>query len=542
MAGFMRITRCTALNFGSFKEISFEYTALGLAIISGATGCGKSTLQNIPLWCLYGITAKNGAADDVRAWDVEEPTYAEVEVNLGYQTITVCRTRGKPSQNDLYWLVPGSGDGPQRGKDLIDTQKILVSLLTVTQEAYLTAACYNEFSPTATFFVDKARDRRELFERISDLSLPIQLSTSIVAEKKILRKEIHNQQSELDTVKGHLSGLIRGKTKTEQQVGLWEQTHQEHITQLTDSAENFDIEIKNTQDTLLKRQKAWDDQKAIILLAHNRDKEVLLNKLAAMDASKCPTCGHSKDPIDRTADKLESIEREIARVTKETNPVIEKIATINTENHYIKQLDKAKQEKNPYISLTTEIDKDITNCNSRIENITGNLSTSEREFSALEQLEDLAMQLRVSLLNHAVKSVERETNRYLETYFDSQLLVSFTLKDADTLEVILHKDSHECSFKQLSKGQRTLLKLCFAVSMMKAASDRLITSFNMLQFDEALDGLDDDLKVKAFRLFSELAEEHETILVIDHSEAIKNLFNRKFSVWLNTEGSHIDES
>jgi DNA repair exonuclease SbcCD ATPase subunit len=86
-----------------------------------------------------------------------------------------------------------------------------------------------------------------------------------------------------------------------------------------------------------------------------------------------------------------------------------------------------------------------------------------------------------------------------------------------------------------------MLKLSFVVSIMAAAQNKAGQHFDALFFDEALDGLSSDLKVKAFGLFEELSKEYGTIMVVEHSPDFQNLFERRFHVELQGDNSVIEE-
>ena len=137
--------------------------------------------------------------------------------------------------------------------------------------------------------------------------------------------------------------------------------------------------------------------------------------------------------------------------------------------------------------------------------------------------------------------VETATNTYLEKYFDAELRVSFSL-DADSLDATIHKNGYECIYKQLSKGQRGLLKLCFSVAVQQAVSDNKGVRFDNLFYDESLDGYDDNLKIKAFRLFEELAQGRESLLVIDHNVSFQQLFHTVFTVSMEGDHSVLEQS
>jgi len=131
-------------------------------------------------------------------------------------------------------------------------------------------------------------------------------------------------------------------------------------------------------------------------------------------------------------------------------------------------------------------------------------------------------------MSKAVHQLESATNAYLERFFDAAIRVRFLLEDSDKLGVEISNDGHSCPFRNLSGGERTMLKLAFSLSLMKAVQDRSGVSFDMIMLDEPFSGLSDPLKVKAFALLQHLETEYNTVLVIDHSSDLKAQFNRVF--------------
>ena len=65
----MKLLKASVVNFGSYSKLDFDFNNQGLTLIQGSTGSGKSTLQDIAIWTVLGITAKDGNADDVRNWN-----------------------------------------------------------------------------------------------------------------------------------------------------------------------------------------------------------------------------------------------------------------------------------------------------------------------------------------------------------------------------------------------------------------------------------------------------------------------------------------
>ena len=201
---------------------------------------------------------------------------------------------------------------------------------------------------------------------------------------------------------------------------------------------------------------------------------------------------------------------------------------------------KAANDKSPF---TDPIDKlydgiEVTYTNKTL--LDASIASIEHKIASLTRLYDLSFELRGELLKKAVNQIQSDTNGYLEKYFDAEIRVFFSAEDLDNFDVIIQKSGFECSFKQLSKGQRQLLKLCFAVSIMAASANTAGIHFSNIFMDEALDGLDDDLKIKAFNLLSELESEHESVIIIDHAPAFQNLFSKRYHVTMDSDVSSIE--
>ena len=77
---------------------------------------------------------------------------------------------------------------------------------------------------------------------------------------------------------------------------------------------------------------------------------------------------------------------------------------------------------------------------------------------------------------------------------------------------------------------------------MKVAANNSQEKFGSVFLDEALDGLDSDLKIKSYSLLQDLAKDHDSVLVIDHATELKEMFERKYKVAMENGGSVIEQS
>lgn len=558
----MKVKSVLAENFGSYELLQMDLADKGLTLVHGATGSGKSTLPDVVAWTLFGVTAKGGAADDVRAWGSPNPTSGQVFL----EGLTVVRKRGKANQNDLFFYTDDSG--PIRGKDATDTQKLLNERLGCDADTFLSASYLSEFSPTATFFSARAKDRREVFERVADLSLPVTLLERIKTKAK-LEKTSHDSLLRTETQRisqrqVHVSHLQRLRREAD----AWEGKQRaalRHAPDITAMSESLGRQAAEWYDQHARRLEALADRidQVTQKQASVEDLQKSIKQLqAGLERLRNTTCGECGGPKEGAkADKqvqliqaqkdalqaallnqarLDGYIRELDTLDAAVNPFNAQIDACEQVYEKEQQAYEAlKAAVNPHKASIAELEEDTA----KLE--TGLAATSEARLagaariSALDQLADLTYTLRATLLLHSVTQAEEKTNNILERHFESEIRVKFEMADADSLNVSIIKNGHQANFKQLSKGQRQLLKLSFMVGVMDLTANNAGQSFNVVFADEALDGLDSELKVKALTLFEEMAVTHGSVYLIEHSSEVKALVDNRIEVTLNGDHSEL---
>lgn len=474
----MKILSVKAQNFGSYKELSFDFSSQGLTLIQGANGSGKSTLCDLIPWTLFGRTAKGGAVSEVLTWPGDQITTATLTMADGF---TYTRRRGsKSGDNDLYWrtrLDDVQNGVSHRGKDLNDTQRLINLQLGMDYDLYLASAYYHEFSQTAQFFTTTAKNRRTICEQLVDLSLPKSLQTKASEEIKIKAK-----------------------------------TQSEYIIKISSLASNLTL-LQRLQASESTKASAWDYTQGV-------QKEKALKAYQAFEAgrkriimNKCHTCSTvlaaPKEVYDGSA-----------------NP------------HYA-AIERLEQEQNPYTGSLKDYGVEIT-ATETARRDTANASNGLRnEIEELELLQQVIQDFRSVSISNTISFVEEKTNSFLTDFFDAEIRVSFTVAEADKLEVEIQKDGNQATYTQLSKGQRCILKLCFGLAVMQTVSNHHGITPNALFLDEALDGLSSEMKEKAFRLFETISQGTESVFVVEHSEHLKPMFSNSYTVRLTNEGSVI---
>jgi DNA repair exonuclease SbcCD ATPase subunit len=556
----MKIDAIATTNFGSYEEFNMGFGDMGLALIHGPTGSGKSTLMDMVSWCLYGVTAKGLAVDEVRSWHSKENTTGMITVEINGNMVTILRERGnRAHDNDLYMLENGI---EIRGKDATETQQLICQRLGASAEEFITASYFHEFSDAANFFVAKAKDRRNLFEQLAPLEFPKDLAEKSAAAKKQVKAKLVEAEKEYTAENAKLQQLIETRNSTIKASDSWMRGHAKNIIEIENLLKNYDTEKKNKKDSLKVKFLNFEDNRKKHIDKLKKRSDELDEKIAqyvpvpVKEAReiKCKSCGQMINKSQEDLWKAKEALRNHQDNLKEKKMVDENLAgweIVNTyqeqidaldaqENPYVEQLDRENKRVNPFVDQIESAIEKVTATGANVSKLLTSVKALEAKISDLGQLYDLSSVLRAELLKRTVGAINDKVNNILETYFDSELRVTLVL-DEDNLDANIQKGGFDCNYRQLSKGQRQLLRLSFVVAVQEALSNKLAVSFQNLFFDEALDGLDEELKIKAFALFEALSLNHESILIIDHSRAFHNMFDKKLRVTMVGDKSKIEE-
>lgn len=565
----MKIISAEVYNFGSYKYLKFDFDNQGLCLIQGATGSGKSTLCDIATWTLFGVTAKDGAVDDVLSWDTEEVTKASVFVQVNQNLhMTITRIRGK-GKNDLYHnafdptIYSNEESLPTRGKDVTDTQKIINELFQCTPQTYLSGAYFHEFSKTSQFFTLVAKERRLILEQLVDLTLAKTLQAKAADNKKIIKKYITGVEQDIFKNSTKYEYIEKYLVSAKANSAKFEADKARDIEILLNRSKNFEADKKTKVDELAHKAVEFSDKqtKELVSLEQELDSKsklvILLEahcaELRPNSEKKCKECGGSvshkiKEELITTQHQIIALKTEIkyaqqnkAKILNSTNPYLEQLQQAEDSiNTYTQQIEELKTSKNPHIGTIKTATSELRTLAKSYNELKQKEQTLSTELLDLELLAEVVDTFRASLITNTISYIQDETNTLLSNHFDAEIKVLFDVTNADKIDVTIYKDANECSYTQLSKGQRQLLKLCFGVSVMKAVSNHSGVSFNSVFFDEALSGLDDNLKKKSFSLFENLASQYSSVFVIDHNNDFKSLFNKKYNVQLRNGESIVE--
>lgn len=560
----MRVGQVSVKNFQSFPALDFDYSDLGLALLSGETGAGKSTLLDAISWILFGISSKEFSADDVRSWDASGPTEGSAYVQTPTGTVGVYRVR-HPGKNDLYWTEQADAT-PRRGKDLVDTQRLLEARLGVTASLFLTGSYLSQFSRADSFFIAKAKERRDVLEQIADQEFAISLGEKTSEARKVAKKEAEALQLQLARESGKLEAADLAVKVVETDGAAWDVASVDKILELQRKLESFDQDKAHMVSGLKAKSEEWeavrwdkfnalsDWQDGLPTAYPDSDYthaiSELASKIVSLKSRLCKECGgpfagaeleqarseHSELLIALQENRIRAADndrqtRDMEALKSALNPHLFGLQQAqNQVNPYGEQIIAAQGAINPYLKRQEEASTALQSLMLTVSGLQDQLQDKNTLVSQLGWLYDKSFEMRALLMARVVSQIESQTNSYLEKYFDAALRVKFSLADSDKLEVEILNGGHAAPFRALSGGERCMLKLCFSLSLMKAAQDKAGVEFGMIMLDEPTNGLDSALKIKAYALLQLLEQQYGTVLVIEHDPALKAEFYKVFTV------------
>lgn len=398
------------------------------------------------------------------------------KATLYLDNVTIHRARGPNAKDNDLMFWPVDGV-VTRGKDLPDTQRLINQLLGMDYELYLSGAYYHEFSQTAQFFTATAKNRRTICEQLVDLTLAKTLQSKIAETLKLRSRALQGTLDLIREKQSNITLLERLQLSENGKASSWEVNH-----------------------TLIKQASiaGYDRFEA------NRKKII---------SKKCNSCG---------------------TVLTQPKEVID-----TSDNPFTARLAELEIEQNPHTGSIADYSSEIKSNKTDITMFQHAEADLKNEIEEYELLQQVTNDYRSLSITNTIKDIEYKTNQILTDYFDAECKVSFIVADADKLDVTIYKDGNVASYTQLSKGQRCLLKLAFGISVMEAVANHHGITFSQIFLDEALDGLDDNMKVKAYRLLETIVQGRESVFVVEHSKDLKACFGNSYEVELTSEGSII---
>ena len=284
----MKIVHYTKITIEGFqsicKPLTFKLDNVGLNLIKGVNGSGKSTVFNAILWCEYGANMKKSVAswDDVRT-DTFRGTRVVLERTDGefdYMTVRHLAFKGTTkglSGGDKLMLFKKSVDEPKfEDKHLVgdglhkaDMQAMIEDQLGMDSRTFLSSIIFGQ--RMASFVETDNKDKRALFEQLFNVAFVEDARLIAKEEETRISTEIGNLETKVEGFETTMGSLQEKLEEQQQVLNDFDTTKKERVK----TAEDALTAVKGKKTTLGKEIKYYEEQVA----------KYDLTKVEALDAS-----------------------------------------------------------------------------------------------------------------------------------------------------------------------------------------------------------------------------------------------------------------
>lgn len=460
------------------KPMSFKLDNVGLNLIKGVNGVGKSTVFNAVLWAEYGGNMKKSVASwlDVRT-DGFRGTRVVIERTDGEYDYMIVRhlafkgtTKGLAGGDKLMIFKKLTGSGGFTDADLVgdglhktDMQLMIQDQIGMDSRTFLNSIIFGQ--RMASFVETDNKDKRALFEQL--------FNVGFVDNARLLAKEEEAKlMSEISVVETRYEGVE--KSLEELQAKLIEQT---------EVIEEFETvkkgRIKVAKDNL-------DESKAAIATTKKAIKQYQ-DQLAKYDLNKA----------EELQEELDN-HQQLAKVAKQTLSESE----IEVDDIQ-KEITKAIKNRQDLERQLTEINTTCPSClqalpKSKIELVKKNISDQIKKEQEVEKTQSARLEI-AKKHNVAKLMVDSEIKKSIAKVQESLDTYSTDKEEAATTKANLaHKESR---LKEIELG---LIKLQTALKTEQDAKPPKIdldTTRNKIQeLSDNIESFADDIETRQYRL------------------------------------------
>jgi len=266
-------------NFLSFGQANYKNDPAGLVLVEGYdedldihTGVGKSSFLDIPCFSIFGKTSKNLKVDEFINRKVKKNMYvwSLVENLSDGSCIKIHRYRKhKDHENDLWAELP---DGSQlRGKDNIETQKLIEEYLGISFETFMVSTYFTQFGSMDRFLSAPDAEKKRIIFEIQDTKFIDQMLVLIKEKLKrdVLAYDIHC--SDLVKTESKIEEAKNSHTNAINSVNSFEAEKVQKLAGIKIAVDNFEAQRNQQLNDLVESQNGFEQNRQAKLNAWDLD-------------------------------------------------------------------------------------------------------------------------------------------------------------------------------------------------------------------------------------------------------------------------------
>ncbi len=570
-------------GFGSIRDpLEFPFNSLGVNIIRGKNGSGKSTIFNAMVWGLYGTNLKGVTSKKLvtkkpfRTSDFQG-TRVVIDLEINGDLYFIARhisfkgdTLGiKGNSSLLVW----KNDELVNTQHVADSQKYILELLKLPLKTFLSSILFGQ--RMKRFIEGSPAEKREIFESIIDLLFVDKARVKAKDSQDELEALIEKSNQDILLAKAdteNIQSLIKSHKET---LANFESLKQKQILEINGNISNIQErtleyvleevpELKKIDESLLPNYRNCESELQQIMRGRDR-----LNP-PANPTSICNHCGQSidasimaelqkqyKNHLEEYEEKLieynvniekHNVELKELKSRLVAQEVLEKfnneVASLVGRNHlretnlktletqrlnWKSQLETVKAQQLPSIDLDSKTQK-IQSNKLLIQN---SISTIDQINKTLEVVKWWASTgftskgLKGHMLNSALSLLNEAIFKYSSRLGFNISFAIDTTRASKPFTTKCFLQDIELDYNEFSGGEKAKVDVATAFAIHDLVSSSI--GFNILIMDEVFEGLDIEGIEDVFDLIRLKAQE-KMLYIITHSDQIDSLNTKRIDI------------
>lgn len=207
-------------------------------------------------------------------------------------------------------------------------------------------------------------------------------------------------------------------------------------------------------------------------------------------------------------------------------------------NSLLKHVADENDVFNPYIEILENLEKSSKESELKIQECIKNEQSLKASLDSLETLKEAfgSNGIRSYVFDAILNELNFRSNEYLGKLFEGDVRILFQSRDGSdseskqgfTTQILV--DGNPVGMGKFSGGEERRLIFAVNLAIADTMANRASNNFNIMFLDEAFDGLDFEGKRKCMDLLLDLSEKKDSIMMIDHGNEFKTLFNNVLRV------------
>lgn len=442
-------------NFLSMGEAEVELDNKGYVLVKGINNCpfdnatsngsGKSTIHDAILWALTGETSRG--AKDVTNLFGSDGALVECEFAYGNDAVKIIRTKNHSKYGTNLKIFVNDQD--VSGKGIRDSEKIFGEIFTDVDTQLLGNVVLLGQGMPFRFSNNTPAKRKEILEGLSKSDFMIEDVKSRIANRKDeLEKQIRDVQN----------SIMRLETTTIMCEDYKEKCYNE-IAELKKSDDALLNEAREAKETLEKQIEETRETISLSKVARNKQNELLLEAMSSNDFEERPDIKAARKTLQDYREKGSAICAQATNIKKQYEmldgvvdvcptcgqkiPNVVKIDTTDLHNEYdalkaefnritseglkindfIKEQESAYNDhlnevRNEIRKLITNIDNNIVNLETQLNEKMGHLNNAVAQIARLEE----AQANRASRIEELEQEIKKQEEQIVQATVETKTL------------------------------------------------------------------------------------------------------------------------